>query len=38
LELRIAGAIEAVVYASCDCLDFDLRVRVFDVHPDGRAI
>lgn len=36
--LRIAGAIEAVVYASCDCRDFDLWVRVFDVHPDGRAI
>lgn len=37
-ELRVAGAIEAVVYASCNCRDFDLWVRVFDVHPDGRAI
>ncbi|HEX2139573.1 MAG TPA: CocE/NonD family hydrolase, partial [Woeseiaceae bacterium] len=37
-ELTIAGPIEAVVYASCDCRDFDLWVRVFDVHPDGRAI
>jgi len=36
--LRVAGAIEAVVHASCDCRDFDLWVRVFDVHPDGRAI
>jgi hypothetical protein len=37
-ELTVAGAIEAVVYASCDCRDFDLWVRVLDVHPDGRAI
>ncbi len=36
--LRVAGAIKAVVYASCDCRDFDLWVRVFDVHPDGRVI
>lgn len=36
--LRVAGAIEAVIYASCDCRDFDLWVRVFDVHPDGRVI
>ncbi|MEX0976679.1 MAG: CocE/NonD family hydrolase [Woeseia sp.] len=36
--LRVAGAIEAVLYASCDCRDFDLWVRVFDVHPDGRVI
>jgi putative CocE/NonD family hydrolase len=36
--LRVAGAIEAVIYASCDCRDFDLWVRVFDVHPDGRAM
>lgn len=37
-ELRVVGAIEAVVYASCDCRDFDLWLRIFDVHPDGRAI
>jgi hypothetical protein len=36
--LRVAGAIEAIIYASCDCRDFDLWVRVFDVHPDGHAI
>jgi uncharacterized protein len=36
--LRVAGAIEAIIYASCDCRDFDLWVRVFDVHPDGRVI
>lgn len=34
----VAGAIEAVIYASCDCRDFDLWVRVQDVYPDGRAI
>lgn len=37
-ELVIGGAIEAVIHASCDCRDFDLWVRVLDVHPDGRAI
>jgi uncharacterized protein len=37
-DLTIAGAITAVVYASCDCRDFDLWVRVQDVWPDGRAI
>lgn len=37
-DMTIAGAIEAVVYASCDCRDFDLWVRILDVYPDGRAI
>lgn len=37
-DLVVAGAIEAVVHASCDCRDFDLWVRVLDVYPDGRAI
>jgi putative CocE/NonD family hydrolase len=37
-DVTIAGAIDAIVYASCDCRDFDLWVRVLDVHPDGRAI
>src|SRR5690606_14432424 len=32
--VTVAGAIEAVLYASCDCRDFDLWVRVLDVHPD----
>jgi uncharacterized protein len=37
-DLVAAGAIEAVIHASCDCRDFDLWVRVLDVYPDGRAI
>ncbi|MEX2496755.1 MAG: CocE/NonD family hydrolase [Woeseia sp.] len=37
-ELTIAGMINAVVYASCDCEDFDLWVRIQDVWPDGRAM
>ncbi|MEX2122983.1 MAG: CocE/NonD family hydrolase [Woeseia sp.] len=37
-NLTIAGAISAVVHASCDCRDFDLWVRVQDVWPDGRAM
>lgn len=36
-DLWIAGDITAVIYASCDCRDFDLWVRLLDVHPDGRA-
>jgi putative CocE/NonD family hydrolase len=34
----IAGSLEARVFASCDCRDFDLWVRIQDVHPDGQAI
>ena len=37
-DLVAAGAIQAVIHASCDCRDFDLWVRVLDVYPDGRAI
>jgi hypothetical protein len=37
-DLWVAGAITAVIYASCNCRDFDLWVRVLDVYPDGRAI
>jgi putative CocE/NonD family hydrolase len=33
----ISGAIAAEVSVSCDCRDFDLWVRLLDVHPDGRA-
>ena len=36
-DLWIAGDIAAVIHASCDCRDFDLWVRLQDVHPDGRA-
>jgi putative CocE/NonD family hydrolase len=35
--MTVAGHIEAVIHASCDCRDFDLWVKVLDVHPDGRA-
>jgi putative CocE/NonD family hydrolase len=35
---RVAGAMRAVVFASCDCRDFDLWARVYDVHPDGRVM
>jgi hypothetical protein len=37
-DWTIAGNLEARVFASCDCRDFDLWVRVQDVHPDGPAI
>ena len=36
-DLWVAGDISAVIHASCDCRDFDLWVRLQDVHPDGRA-
>ena len=36
-DLWIAGEILAEIHASCDCRDFDLWVRLQDVHPDGRA-
>lgn len=35
---RVAGAIEAVLFASCDCRDFDLWARVYDVYPNGRVV
>jgi putative CocE/NonD family hydrolase len=33
----VSGAIVAEMSVSCDCRDFDLWVRLQDVHPDGRA-
>jgi uncharacterized protein len=36
--LTVAGAMSAVIYVACDCRDFDLWVRVQDLHPDGRAM
>ena len=36
-DLTGAGNIAASIFASCDCRDFDLWVRLQDVHPDGRA-
>lgn len=35
--LTVAGDVTAEIYASCDCRDFDLWVRLLDVHPDGAA-
>jgi hypothetical protein len=37
-DLTIAGDAAARMFVSCDCKDFDLWVRLLDVHPDGRAI
>ena len=37
-DLQVTGAITAEIHASCDCRDFDLWVRLFDVHPDGRVL
>jgi len=36
--ITIAGYTRANMFVSCDCRDFDLWVRLIDVHPDGRAI
>jgi putative CocE/NonD family hydrolase len=36
-DLWVVGDVTAVILASCDCRDFDLWVRLQDVHPDGRA-
>jgi uncharacterized protein len=36
-DLLVAGNIAAEIHASCDCRDFDLWVRLQDVHPDGAA-
>ncbi len=35
--LTVAGDVTAEIHASCDCRDFDLWVRLQDVHPDGSA-
>jgi putative CocE/NonD family hydrolase len=37
-DLWVAGDVTAEIHASCDCRDFDLWVRLLDVHPDGRAM
>jgi putative CocE/NonD family hydrolase len=36
-DTEVTGPIEAVMYASCDCRDLDLWVRLLDVSPDGAA-
>lgn len=35
--LTVAGEVTAEIHASCDCRDFDLWVRLQDVHPGGAA-
>ena len=37
-DMTVAGNVVAEIYATCDCRDFDLWVRIQDVYPDGRAI
>ena len=37
-DLTVAGNPVATVAVSCDCRDFDLWFRLYDVHPDGRVI
>jgi hypothetical protein len=36
-DTEITGPIEAQMFVSCDCRDFDLWVRLEDVSPDGTA-
>jgi uncharacterized protein len=37
-ELEVTGPIQAHMFVSCDCKDFDLWVRLLDVAPDGTAL
>jgi len=37
-DIVVAGNMVTRIFASCDCRDFDLWVRIQDVYPDGRAI
>jgi uncharacterized protein len=36
-DTEVTGPIGTEIYASCDCRDFDLWVRLYDVTPDGTA-
>jgi uncharacterized protein len=36
-DTEVTGAVEAKVFASCTCRDFDLWVRLYDVSADGTA-
>ncbi|HEX7500350.1 MAG TPA: CocE/NonD family hydrolase [Polyangia bacterium] len=36
-DTEVTGPIEAQVFVSCTCRDFDLWVRLYDVAPDGTA-
>ena len=37
-EREVTGPIQARMFVSCDCRDFDLWVRLLDVAPDGTAL
>jgi putative CocE/NonD family hydrolase len=36
-DLEVAGPIDSDLFVSCDCRDFDIWVRLYDVAPDGAA-
>jgi len=36
-DMEVTGPIQAHMFVSCDCRDFDLWVRLLDVAPDGTA-
>jgi putative CocE/NonD family hydrolase len=36
-DTEVTGPIQARMFVSCDCRDFDLWVRLYDVAPDGTA-
>jgi putative CocE/NonD family hydrolase len=36
-DTEITGPIESDLFLSCDCRDFDLWMRLYDVSPDGTA-
>jgi putative CocE/NonD family hydrolase len=36
-DMEVTGPIQARMFVSCDCRDFDLWVRLLDVAPDGTA-
>lgn len=37
-DMEVTGPIRARMFASCDCRDFDMWVRLLDVAPDGNAL
>jgi uncharacterized protein len=37
-DTEVTGLIEARIFVSCDCRDFDLWARLLDVSPDGTAL
>ncbi|HEX7598151.1 MAG TPA: CocE/NonD family hydrolase [Polyangia bacterium] len=37
VDTEVTGPVDAHMFASCDCRDFDLWVRLYDVAPDGQV-